>query len=223
MSNQVTMKMYALRELAEKATPGPWVWDGPVWGYDAENEAPWLIQKQGSGVVITGELQCSEANAEYIAAASPEVITALLDENEALQAECEKMRKDVVGLPVAWVTADTVDGQAVNGKPRRIWWENNEGVGIPIYTAPQSVDGSSTKAALKAAGDRLEREILTVPLPEPTAFRTALVVSGLVEALTALRGCIMETRGPDARSALELADAALDAYHKGEEVCHRGK
>jgi hypothetical protein len=40
-------------------------------------------------------------------------------------------------IPVAWVTADTVDGQAVNGKPRRIWWENNEGVGIPIYTAPQ--------------------------------------------------------------------------------------
>lgn len=38
--------------------------------------------------------------------------------------------------PVAWVTADTVDGQAANGKPRRIWWENNEGVGMPIYAAP---------------------------------------------------------------------------------------
>ena len=40
------------------------------------------------------------------------------------------------GDPVAWVTADTVDGQTVNGKTRRIWWENNEGVGIPIYAAP---------------------------------------------------------------------------------------
>lgn len=39
--------------------------------------------------------------------------------------------------PLAWVTADTVDGQSINGKPRRIWWENNEGVGIPLYTAPQ--------------------------------------------------------------------------------------
>lgn len=46
----------------------------------------------------------------------------------------------VQGEPVAWVTADTVDGQIVNGKPRRIWWENNEGVGIPIYAAPQPAE-----------------------------------------------------------------------------------
>lgn len=39
--------------------------------------------------------------------------------------------------PMAWVTADTVIGQTTNGKPRRIWWENNEGVGIPLYTTPQ--------------------------------------------------------------------------------------
>lgn len=39
-------------------------------------------------------------------------------------------------VPVAWVTADTVDGQTVNGKPRRIWWENNDGVGMPIYASP---------------------------------------------------------------------------------------
>lgn len=39
--------------------------------------------------------------------------------------------------PVGWVTEDTVDGQTVNGKPRRIWWENNEGVGMPIYATPQ--------------------------------------------------------------------------------------
>jgi len=42
----------------------------------------------------------------------------------------------VQGEPVAWVTADTVDGQTVNGRPRRIWWENNEGVGMPIYASP---------------------------------------------------------------------------------------
>lgn len=46
----------------------------------------------------------------------------------------------VLGEPVAWVTADTVDGQTVNGKPRRVWWENNEGVGIPIYAAPQPAE-----------------------------------------------------------------------------------
>src|SRR5690606_32230141 len=46
----------------------------------------------------------------------------------------------VQGEPVAWVTADTVDGQTVNGKPRRIWWENSEGVGMPIYAAPQPAE-----------------------------------------------------------------------------------
>ena len=61
--------------------------------------------------------------------------------------KCEKeliaLRKQAAPLVpqgwklVAWVTADTVDGQTVNGKTRRIWWENNEGVGIPIYAATQ--------------------------------------------------------------------------------------
>lgn len=50
----------------------------------------------------------------------------------------------VQGEPVAWVTADTIDGQAVNGKPRRIWWENNEGVGMPIYTTPQTAPSAPT-------------------------------------------------------------------------------
>lgn len=40
----------------------------------------------------------------------------------------------------------------------------------------------------------------------------------LVEALSALRGCIMDTRGPDAHSALVLADAALAAHRKGGDV-----
>lgn len=93
-----------LRELAEKATPGPWCWDGTVYGYDAENEAPWLIQERGGDVVITGGIKCSKANAEYIATVSPEVITALLDENEALQAECERLRgllRDTASVAIA--------------------------------------------------------------------------------------------------------------------------
>lgn len=56
---------------------------------------------------------------------------------------CERFHvhsPDVQGEPLAWVTADTVDGQSVNGKPRRIWWENNEGVGMPIYAAPQPAE-----------------------------------------------------------------------------------
>ena len=52
----------------------------------------------------------------------------------------------------------------------------------------------------------------------PALYETAPDVATLVEALSALRGCIMETRGPDAHSALVLADAALADYRKGDDV-----
>jgi len=39
--------------------------------------------------------------------------------------------------PVAWISdADYVEGQFVEGRPRRVWWECNTGVGQPLYTAP---------------------------------------------------------------------------------------
>lgn len=47
--------------------------------------------------------------------------------------------------------------------------------------------------------------------PVQTKQQPVADVMQLVEALSALRGCIMETRGPDAHSALVLADAALAA------------
>ena len=41
------------------------------------------------------------------------------------------------GKPVAWVKQDIVENQFINMQPRRIWWECNEGIGIPIFTTPQ--------------------------------------------------------------------------------------
>ena len=39
--------------------------------------------------------------------------------------------------PVAWISnAEEVKGQFVEGRPRRVWWECNTGVGQPLYTAP---------------------------------------------------------------------------------------
>jgi hypothetical protein len=39
--------------------------------------------------------------------------------------------------PVAWIgDANYVEGQFVEGKVRRVWWECNTGVGQPLYTAP---------------------------------------------------------------------------------------
>lgn len=51
-----------------KHTPLPWSWDGPVWDYDKEEEAPWLVHEYGNSFdsVITGELSCSKENAEFI-------------------------------------------------------------------------------------------------------------------------------------------------------------
>jgi hypothetical protein len=38
--------------------------------------------------------------------------------------------------PVAWVAEDVCDGQFINGRKRRIWWECIEGAGTPLYAAP---------------------------------------------------------------------------------------
>ena len=38
--------------------------------------------------------------------------------------------------PVAWVSEDVCEGQYINGRPRKIWWECEEGVGTAFYTAP---------------------------------------------------------------------------------------
>ena len=98
--------------------------------------------------------------------------------------------------PVAWVTADTVGGQTVNGKPRRVWWENNEGVGIPIYAAPQPAeqkpapdvaalverlskvirDLESGFVACERCGDQEDTATLDC-MPELTSIRNALAAA----------------------------------------------
>ena len=65
-----------------KHTPGPWEWDGNVWQYDEQNEAPWLIQAPYQDVrsktVLSGRIRCNtEADARLIASA-PELLDALI-------------------------------------------------------------------------------------------------------------------------------------------------
>ena len=37
--------------------------------------------------------------------------------------------------PVAWVSEDVCEGQYIDGRPRKIWWECEKGVGTVFYTA----------------------------------------------------------------------------------------
>jgi hypothetical protein len=38
--------------------------------------------------------------------------------------------------PVAWVSEDVCEGQYIDGRPRKIWWECKKGVGTAFYTTP---------------------------------------------------------------------------------------
>ena len=38
--------------------------------------------------------------------------------------------------PVVWVSEDVCEGQYIDGRPRKIWWECEKGVGTAFYTTP---------------------------------------------------------------------------------------
>ena len=38
--------------------------------------------------------------------------------------------------PMAWVSEDVCEGQYINERPRKIWWECEKGVGTAFYTTP---------------------------------------------------------------------------------------
>jgi hypothetical protein len=50
----------------EGHTPGPWNWDAKVWDYNHEQEAPWLVTKDGT-FVLQGSIDCREIDARLIA------------------------------------------------------------------------------------------------------------------------------------------------------------
>jgi hypothetical protein len=57
----------------------------------------------------------------------------------ALDAKAENARElglDYEQEPVAWVAEDVCEGQYIDGRPRKIWWECNKGVGMAFYTHP---------------------------------------------------------------------------------------
>ena len=93
------MNITELKELAEKATPGPWEWDGDASNYDPENEAPWLAQapwtSRDSKNVLMGTIKAVRAeDAAYIAAANPAAILELIAKLEEAQAQMERQKDE---------------------------------------------------------------------------------------------------------------------------------
>lgn len=69
----VTVDYAALRSAADKATPGPW----------RHPPRSMSVLTESVGYCVASDL--TEANATYVAAVSPDVVLALLDENERLR------------------------------------------------------------------------------------------------------------------------------------------
>jgi hypothetical protein len=94
--SRLTPDEQAWAELAEKATPEPWKWDGDVWEYDKEQEAPWLVGGESEMGVIYGEINMHKRDADFIIAARsavPALIKSLALEREAKERVEESLSK----------------------------------------------------------------------------------------------------------------------------------
>jgi hypothetical protein len=55
--------------------------------------------------------------------------------NNAIE-KCKEALAQPEQEPVAWVSEDVCKGQYIDGRPRKIWWECEKGVGTAFYTTP---------------------------------------------------------------------------------------
>lgn len=92
-----------LRELAERATPGPWVSvDGILAADDEGNSRSFIKPVPNEGWQIAQTCGPNgENNAAFIAAAR-EAVLALLDRIEALERERDELRMDVIAFAGPW-------------------------------------------------------------------------------------------------------------------------
>lgn len=86
-----------LKELAERATPGPWVVDAQQSGaiFNIESESGDLCIAMSQENPASTRLEMNEqrrVNAEFIAAANPQAILGLIAEVERLRADTSSMR-----------------------------------------------------------------------------------------------------------------------------------
>ncbi|EBK4680316.1 hypothetical protein DM509_20330 [Salmonella enterica] len=93
----------ALREVAEKATKGPWMLFSDIDTKTFSIHTP--RDKRCENVIKWGGFDCqpnAEANAEFIAAFNPKVALALLDELEHYKSREERVTKLVLDNSTSW-------------------------------------------------------------------------------------------------------------------------
>ena len=97
-----------LRELAQKATPGPWTqWEGRGWVHAGTPEANGQICRTDCGDFSDAQ---EIKNAEYIAAANPATVLALLDELDRLRkVESATLQGEKIGCRCTYSDNQTVD------------------------------------------------------------------------------------------------------------------
>lgn len=110
------MKEDRLRELAAAATPGPWQFEyAGQFGKMGEVELYGNAQLPDEGDLIAvfsrdDNEQGAEPNAAYVAAVSPDVVLALLDERDAQQAEIAVLKRKLEMCDLAYRTYRSLAG-----------------------------------------------------------------------------------------------------------------
>ena len=70
--------------------------------------------------------------------------------------EVQRLGQEIEQEPVAWVSEDVCKGQYIDGRPRKIWWECNKGVGTAFYTRPpQRTEQEPVAMRMPKVGDEV--------------------------------------------------------------------
>lgn len=64
--------------------------------------------------------------------------------------EVQRLGQEIEQEPVAWVSEDVCKGQYIDGRPRKIWWECEKGVGTAFYTTPPQQEPVALESLLGA-------------------------------------------------------------------------
>ena len=80
-------------------------------------------------------------------------VNELIAENKALKEVLAQTQE-----PMAWVLEDVCKNQYIDGRPRKIWWECEKGVGTAFYTRSQRTWVGLTVEEIEAIGKSCEEK-----------------------------------------------------------------